>query len=76
LHGLTGHGFPNWFAIGFNQNSLSPNMTAMFDDQVVHVSSIIDASMQNSPIAPRINAFNTLLAEWRGERDLVETDLR
>jgi cyclohexanone monooxygenase len=118
LHGLASHGFPNWFTIGINQNGLSPNMTAMFDDQAVHVSYVIDevlkrgcttvevtpeaeeqwvstilslagtgataflqectpgyynregqrgagASMQNSPYAPGINAFNALLAEWR-----------
>ncbi len=42
LHGLSSHGFPNWFTIGINQNGLSPNMTAMFDDQAVHVSYIVD----------------------------------
>ena len=42
VHGLSSHGFPNWFTIGINQNGLSPNMTAMFDDQAVHVSYIID----------------------------------
>ena len=41
LHGLASHGFPNWFTIGINQNGLSPNMTAMFDDQAMHVSYII-----------------------------------
>jgi cyclohexanone monooxygenase len=117
LHGLTSHGFPNWFTIGINQNGLSPNMTSMFDDQAVHVAYIVDmvkkrgkqvveatadaedawvqqivalagfgaqaflesctpgyynhegksagASMQNSPYAPGINAFNALLKEWR-----------
>ena len=118
LHGLSSYGFPNWFTIGINQNGLSPNMTAMFDDQAVHVSYIIDevqkrgattievdaeaeqawveeivrlagggnaefleactpgyynregqvgkgVSMQNSPYAPGINAFNDLLARWR-----------
>ena len=42
LHGLSSHGFPNWFTIGINQNGLSPNMTAMFDDQAVHVGYIIE----------------------------------
>lgn len=41
LHGLSVHGFPNWFTIGINQNGLSPNMTSMFDDQAVHVGYII-----------------------------------
>jgi cyclohexanone monooxygenase len=46
LHGLSSHGFPNWFTIGINQNGLSPNMTSMFDDQAVHVSYIIDEVMK------------------------------
>jgi len=46
LHGLSSHGFPNWFTIGINQNGLSPNMTAMFDDQAVHVSYVIDEVMR------------------------------
>lgn len=123
LHGLYASGFPNWFTIGINQNGLSPNMTAMFDDQAVHVSYIVDeiikrdldrfevtkeaedawvkeiialagtgatafleectpgyynregttgqgASMQNSPYAPGINAFNGLLTRWREKGDL------
>jgi len=41
LHGLSSHGFPNWFTIGINQNGLSPNMTSMFDDQAQHVAYII-----------------------------------
>jgi cyclohexanone monooxygenase len=45
LHGLMSHGFPNWFTIGINQNGLSPNMTAMFDDQAVHVSYIIEQTI-------------------------------
>jgi cyclohexanone monooxygenase len=124
LHGLSSHGFPNWFTIGINQNGLSPNMTSMFDDQAVHVSYVIGevlkrgkdtaevtaeaeeawvktivslagsgatafleectpgyynregktasgASMQNSPYAPGINAFNDLLADWRAKGDLA-----
>ncbi len=42
LHGLASHGFPNWFTIGINQNGLSVNMTAMFDDQARHVAYVID----------------------------------
>jgi len=41
LHGMSSAGFPNWFTIGINQNALSANMTAMFDDQAAHVSYII-----------------------------------
>ena len=124
LHGLSSHGFPNWFTIGINQNGLSPNMTSMFDDQAVQVSYVIGevlkrgndtvevtaeaedawvktivsfagseatafleectpgyynregktssgASMQNSPYAPGINAFNDLLEDWRAKGDLA-----
>jgi len=46
LHGLSSNGFPNWFTIGINQNGLSPNMTAMFDDQAVHVAYVIDEVMK------------------------------
>ena len=42
MHGMSSHGFPNWFFIGVNQNGLSVNMTAMFDDQARHVAYIID----------------------------------
>lgn len=48
LHGLSSHGFPNWFTIGINQNAFSPNMTAMFDDQAMHVSYIIDQVMRRA----------------------------
>lgn len=41
LHGLSSHGFPNWFFIGVNQNGLSVNMTAMFDDQAQHIAYIL-----------------------------------
>jgi len=41
LHGLSSHGFPNWFFIGVNQNGLSVNMTAMFDDQAQHIAYIV-----------------------------------
>jgi cyclohexanone monooxygenase len=127
LHGLSSHGFPNWFTIGINQNGLSPNMTAMFDDQAVHVGYIIDEvkkrglqaaevsaeaeeawveqivalagsgaadfleactpgyynregtsaniSMQNSPYAPGINAFNAMLQQWREKGDLAGMEL-
>ncbi|MEM8563844.1 MAG: NAD(P)/FAD-dependent oxidoreductase [Pseudomonadota bacterium] len=41
LHGISCHGFPNWFTIGINQNGLSPNFTEMFDDLAVHITYII-----------------------------------
>ena len=42
LHGIMSHGFPNWFTIGINQNGLSPNFTAMFDDLAIHISYVIN----------------------------------
>ena len=56
LHGLSSHGFPNWFTIGINQNAFSPNMTAMFDDQAVHVSYIIDEVMKRGKQAVEVSA--------------------
>ena len=41
LHGLSSHGFPNWFFIGISQNGVSVNMTSMFDDQAQHVAYIL-----------------------------------
>ncbi|MGU3498682.1 flavin-containing monooxygenase [Mycobacterium sp. C31M] len=42
LHGHSSRGFPNWFYIGLGQNGLSLNMTAVFNDQAVHIAYIID----------------------------------
>ena len=56
LHGLSSHGFPNWFTIGINQNAFSPNMTAMFDDQAVHVSHVIDEVMKRGKQAVEVSA--------------------
>ena len=56
LHGLSSHGFPNWFTIGINQNGLSPNMTAMFDDQAVHVAYVIDEVMKRGKRVVEVTA--------------------
>jgi cyclohexanone monooxygenase len=62
LHGLSSHHFPNWFTIGINQNGLSPNMTAMFDDQAVHVSYIIDEVLKRGKT--RIEVTEEAEAQW------------
>ena len=54
LHGLSSHGFPNWFTIGINQNGLSPNMTAMFDDQAMHVAYIVDEVLKRGKEAVEV----------------------
>ena len=56
LHGLSSHGFPNWFTIGINQNGLSPNMTAMFDDQAMHVAYIVDEVKRRGKSAVEVTA--------------------
>ncbi len=56
LHGLSAHGFPNWFTIGINQNGLSPNMTAMFDDQAVHIAYIVDEVKKRGKHGPPAKA--------------------
>jgi cyclohexanone monooxygenase len=62
LHGLASHGFPNWFTIGINQNGLSPNMTAMFDDQAVHVSYVIDEVLKRG--CTTVEVTPEAEAEW------------
>jgi cyclohexanone monooxygenase len=56
LHGLSSHGFPNWFTIGINQNGLSPNMTSMFDDQAVHVSYVIGEALKRGHATVEVTA--------------------
>ena len=56
LHGLSSHGFPNWFTIGINQNGLSPNMTAMFDDQAMHVAYIVDEVLKRGRQAVEVTS--------------------
>jgi cyclohexanone monooxygenase len=62
LHGMSVHGFPNWFTIGINQNGLSPNMTAMFDDQAVHVSYIIREVLERGK--DTVEVTNEAEDEW------------
>lgn len=56
LHGLTAHGFPNWFTIGINQNGLSPNFTSMFDDLAIHVSYIISEVLSRGKQVVEVSA--------------------
>ncbi len=65
LHGLSSHGFPNWFFIGVNQNGLSVNMTAMFDDQARHVAYIIDEVLGRGRTVAEVTAEAE--AEWVAE---------
>ena len=65
LHGLSSHGFPNWFFIGVNQNGLSVNMTAMFDDQARHVAYIIDEVLGRGRMVAEVTAEAE--AEWVAE---------
>ena len=65
LHGLSSHGFPNWFFIGVNQNGLSVNMTAMFDDQARHVAYIIDEVLGRDRTVAEVTAEAE--ADWVAE---------
>jgi cyclohexanone monooxygenase len=42
LHGFSANGFPNCYQMGLGQNGLSPNLTAMLDDQAQHIAYIIN----------------------------------
>jgi cyclohexanone monooxygenase len=46
LHGMTTHGFPNFFFIGFSQGGLSANITAGFDLQAHHISYIVSEALK------------------------------
>ncbi|HKU40727.1 MAG TPA: NAD(P)/FAD-dependent oxidoreductase [Polyangiales bacterium] len=46
LHGMTTHGFPNFFFIGFTQGGLAANITANFDLQALHISHIVAETMR------------------------------
>ena len=65
LHGMSSHGFPNWFFIGVNQNGLSVNMTAMFDDQARHAAYIIDEVLGRGRTVAEVTAEAE--AEWVAE---------
>ncbi len=65
MHGMASHGFPNWFFIGVNQNGLSVNMTAMFDDQARHVAYIIDEVMRRGSRLAEVTPDAE--AEWVAE---------
>lgn len=45
LHGMTTHGFPNFFFIGFSQGGLSANITATFDQQGQHIAYIVNEAL-------------------------------
>ena len=79
LHGLSSHGFPNWFFIGVNQNGLSVNMTAMFDDQARHIAYIIDEVSKRGRKVAEVSAAaeDEWVAEIRrlsfGNREFLES---
>ena len=62
FHGHSTHGFPNWFNVGVNQNGFSPNMTAMFDDQAIHIGYIIDEAQKRQ--AKVVEVTEDAEAEW------------
>jgi cyclohexanone monooxygenase len=46
FHGVTTHGFPNFFIIAFTQAGLNANITLTFDTQANHIAYIIKETMR------------------------------
>jgi len=46
LHGMTTHGFPNFFFVGFSQGGLNANITATFEQQDKHIAYIIQEALK------------------------------
>jgi cyclohexanone monooxygenase len=46
LHGFATNGFPNWFYVGFSQNSFGFNQGYMLDEQIRHITYIIGATLK------------------------------
>jgi cyclohexanone monooxygenase len=44
LHGLSSHGFPNCFFLGFTQTAVTVNVPHALDEQARHVAYVIDAA--------------------------------
>jgi cyclohexanone monooxygenase len=67
FHGHSSRGFPNWFYMGNGQTGLSLNMTAVFDDQAIHISYIIDEVLARGAraVQPTEEAEEAWVAEIR-----------
>jgi cyclohexanone monooxygenase len=55
LHGFATHGFPNWFYVGFSQNSFGFNQGYMLDEQVNHITYIIEEAMKRGATVAEVN---------------------
>jgi cation diffusion facilitator CzcD-associated flavoprotein CzcO len=62
LHGMTTHGFPNFFFIGFSQGGLSANITANFDLQALHISYIVSEALKRG--ATKVECSAKAQDEW------------
>jgi cyclohexanone monooxygenase len=50
LHGMTSHGFPNFFVIAFTQGGLNANITLTFETQAQHIAYIVKEAMRRGAI--------------------------
>jgi cyclohexanone monooxygenase len=62
LHGMTTHGFPNFFFIGFSQGGLSANITAGFDLQCNHISYIVKEALKRG--STTVECSHKAQEEW------------
>jgi cation diffusion facilitator CzcD-associated flavoprotein CzcO len=62
FHGMTTHGFPNFFIVAFTQGGLNANITLTFDTQANHIAHIIAAAMKRG--ATRVECSEKAQTEW------------
>ena len=65
LHGLTTHGFPNCFFLGFTQTAYTVNVPHALNEQAKHVAYIVDAARRqgHSRIEPSADAEQAYVDE-------------
>ena len=62
LHGLTTHGFPNQFFMGFSQGAVSANTTSMYEQQAEHVAYIVREALARG--ASTVEPAQAAQDEW------------
>jgi cyclohexanone monooxygenase len=62
LHGMTTHGFPNFYFVGFSQGGLSANITSIFDQQGNHIAYIVSEALKRE--AETVECSQRAQDEW------------
>jgi cyclohexanone monooxygenase len=62
LHGMTTHGFPNFFYIGYSQGGVSGSLTLGYDTQATHIAYIIQQTIARG--ASTVEVSKEAQDEW------------